>query len=625
MTDRGARRVLAGVCGVLVVAALAIDFPARAGGHFWSDGATYYSMTWSLARDLDTRYEPADVERVRREFPLGPRGVFLKRASGGLYWAPERGFPWVHRVPEDAPRLYFAKSIVYPVLAAPFVALFGTSGLLLTNAVAMGLALFLGYALARRRHGPLGALAWTAVLLLGSATAVYLVWPHPEIVNVGLITAGLWAWVTGRPLLSALLLGIATYSKPSNLLLALPLGVEPLLPGVLPSFGRGLVESLRRGAVLAATVAVGFGVNALVTGEVNYQGGDRKTFSDAFPGVTPGADFENAGFWMSTNQVGPLVEGGAAEELQEGELPPLAVSEVRQAFAANLGYFWIGRYAGAVAYHAPVVIATLLFLLVGPRDRRGGLALAALLVSWVVYVGFIPDNWYGGGGAVGNRYFPNLVPLGLLLLPRGRGRLAVPLAAAMAAVYVAPILARPFVHSQNPGLHARAAPFRVFPLELTMLNDLGFCHEGWRCKQPVGDTEGDPGGGRRADPAAYYLYFPDDGSVAGLEHREGRAGFRLRPGRRAEVVVRALEPVEGIRLRVRGGPGGDIVEARGRGFSGTLPVGPGRLAETAFETTGPGFVYHDTFLHVLVLRSRTERGDDASASFVSLELRTRPR
>ncbi len=195
----------------------------------------------------------------------------------------------------------------------------------------------------------------------------------------------------------------------------------------------------------------------------------------------------------------------------------------------------------------------------------------------------------------------------------------------MAAVFVAPILARPFAHSKNPGLHARAAPFRLFPLELTMLNDLGFCHEGWRCKQPVGDTEGDPAGGRRADPAAYYLYFPDDGTVAGLEHRDGLAGFRLRPGARAEVVVRALEPVTAVRLRVRGGPAGDIVEVRGPGFSGTLPVGPGRVAEARFDAAGPGFVYHDTFLHVLELRSRTAPGDDADASFVSLTLDVRPR
>jgi hypothetical protein len=70
---------------------------------------------------------------------------------------------------------------------------------------------------------------------------------------------------------------------------------------------------------------------------------------------------------------------------------------------------------------------------------------------------------------------------------------------------------------------------------------------------------------------------------------------------------------------------GDVVEVRGRSFAGTLPVGPGRLAEASFETAGPGFVYHDTFLHVLELRSRREPGGEAAASFVTLELEVRPR
>ena len=40
---------------------------------FWGDGATYYAMAWSLAEDLDLRYEARDVFRVRREFPWGRR------------------------------------------------------------------------------------------------------------------------------------------------------------------------------------------------------------------------------------------------------------------------------------------------------------------------------------------------------------------------------------------------------------------------------------------------------------------------------------------------------------------------------------------------------------------------
>ena len=47
-------------------------------------GASGAAMAWSLAEDGDLRYEARDVFRVRREFPSGPQGLFLKRASGGL-------------------------------------------------------------------------------------------------------------------------------------------------------------------------------------------------------------------------------------------------------------------------------------------------------------------------------------------------------------------------------------------------------------------------------------------------------------------------------------------------------------------------------------------------------------
>ena len=90
----------------LVVVAVATDLPAVSRQEFWGDGATYYAMAWSLARDLDVRYEARDLARVRREYPAGPQGLFLKRASGGLTSDAEGGFPGVRRVrPGEGRRL----------------------------------------------------------------------------------------------------------------------------------------------------------------------------------------------------------------------------------------------------------------------------------------------------------------------------------------------------------------------------------------------------------------------------------------------------------------------------------------------------------------------------------------
>jgi hypothetical protein len=589
VSDRAARVGLGVVIALLVAAAAAVHIP-----YFWSDGATYHGMAWSLAEDGDLRYEARDIYRTRREFPTGPQGIFLKRASGGWELAPQ--FPWVRRVPPDAPRIYFAKAFAYSVVVAPLVKLFGTRGLLLANAIFLGLALALGYAERRRGATPPRALAATLVLFLATVTPLYLVWPQPEVFNLGLITAGLVAWRWGRPALAAVLLGVATYSKPYNLFLALPLGVEPLLVS-RAALGRGLLESLRRGAVLAGTVLALFGLNKLVTGELNYQGGERKTFYGHFPFERDerGKDvtFGNSGQWMTTDQLGPLVEGRDEATRRTG--PARTAAEFRAARLRNLAYFWVGRFGGALPYFAPAVFAILAFLLVGPRDRAGWLALAALAVSWLFYIEMIPDNWYGGGGTVGNRYFLNLLPLTLFLLPRGREWLVAGAGLAVSAVLLYPVWLAPVAHSLRPGDHATRAAFRVFPPELTMLNDLALFTEPWRKKQPYGDTEGDAHRNWPADPKAYYLYFLDNGTK-GRQSRAGVEGFTIEPSAGAEVILRALEPVRQVTVRLHSdGPGGAVkVHVGGEGVTAELPANGG--ASVTFAP-GAGFQHYDTFLY----------------------------
>ena len=273
-------------------------------------------MSWSLARDLDLRYERGDLERVRAEYPGGPQGLFLKRASGGLTIDRAAGFPWLRRVRPDEGRLYYAKAFAYPLLAAPFVAVLGTRGLLVANALAA-----LARAVARLRESCAGgasetwpALAVAASLLLLTVAPVYLIWTTPELLGLALVTGGLAAWASGRPLLAAVLFGVAGYLKPPNLLMAAPLGLEPLLPppgalGLGPDLARRLGESLQRGLVLVAAAGSLYAANAALTGELNYQGGERKTFYQRFPLDAGGATFDDSGFWMTTNQLGPLVSG----------------------------------------------------------------------------------------------------------------------------------------------------------------------------------------------------------------------------------------------------------------------------------------------------------------------------
>lgn len=626
--DRVAYAVLGVVALALAIAVSVVRIP-----EFWSDGATYHAMAWSLAEDGDLEYEARDVYRVRREFPSGPQGIFLKRASGGWALDPAGGFPWLKHVPEDAKRVYFAKAFLYPMLAAPFVKLAGTRGLLLVNVLALGVALCAGYGEVRRRASPGRALAVTGALLLATVTPLYLVWLTPELLNLGLIAGGLWAWRSGRPVLSAVLLGAAVYSKPYNLFLALPLGVEPLLARDR-GFARGLLESARRGLVLALTTGALFLLNRAVTGEFNYQGGERKTFYGTFPEERAPdghkVTFGNSGQWMTTDSLGPLVEG-RDESLKTRRTGPLrAPGEVRASFFRNLVYFWIGRFGGAIAYFFPAVLALVLFLARGPRDRSGWLALAALGVSYVFYIRMIPDNWYGGGGTVGNRYFLNLLPLAFLFVPRGREVVVAVSGALAGLLFLAPVWLHPVRHSLRPGDHAIRGPLRLLPAELTMLNDLSVFTEPWRKKRPYGDTEGDAHKGWPADPKAYYLYFLDAGAY-GQEAVGEDLGFWLKGRDRAEVVLRALEPVRRMNVALTAGPAGDDVTLAVGGSAVRTVLGPGETRRLSIEP-GDGFAYYDSFLYVMKLNSRHAGRDPDEprrtlGSFVTIALETtkRPR
>ena len=64
--------------------------------------------------------------------------------------------------------------------------------------------------------------------------------------------------------------------------MAAPLGFEPLVAGWHDGRWRGVVsgfrESVRRGVVMGLSILALLAMNVALTGEVNYQGGERKTF-----------------------------------------------------------------------------------------------------------------------------------------------------------------------------------------------------------------------------------------------------------------------------------------------------------------------------------------------------------
>jgi hypothetical protein len=323
------------------------------------------------------------------------------------------------------------------------------------------------------------------------------------------------------------------------------------------------------------------------------------------------------------------VEGRDDVPASQGSEPPRSAEELRVSLLWGQAYFWIGRFAGVVPYYLPFAVAIALFLFVGPRDQAGVLALLTLVVSQLAYIWIAPDNWYGGSGAIGNRYFLSLVPLAFFLVPRGRERIVALSGLASLALFTGPLLLAPMHHSLDPGDHATRLPYRLFPAELTMLNDLAIFAEPWRKKVAFGDPWGDPRRPGSGDPAAYFLYFSDNGTF-GREAVEGQSGFWLRGGSPAEVLLRSLEPVRRMTFLATGGPAGDEVTIEVGGRRAAMSLRPGETRNVVFEPP-PGFPYKDMFVHVLRLRSTRGgplgQGDERVVGAfmrVSLEVERRP-
>ncbi len=527
---------LCALVGALLLGfAVSVDFPKTAFG-FQSDEATYYSLGHSLADDGDFAFQRRDLVRVWEEFPTGPEGIFLKKGKRVRVHT-TASFPfleWVKEPDLDTTRLYYGKSFLYPLVAAPLVAILGTNGFLVLHAFLLIGALSAAYAFLRARSAPLPAALYALAFFVASAAPVYFVWLTPELFNLSLMMYGLFFWaykeVAPPPVdpaalgrwrrflrhpssdyAAAVLIGLATFSKPLNLTAMLPLA---LLYATRKQWRRGALV----GGSFALTVATLFLLNVAITGELNYQGGDRNTFygGTGFPFQHEGATFDTTGMSRSTDTV------------------PVEVLFNRTALTTilphNIVYFVFGRHTGLIPYFFPGVLSAVLFLFArGRRLSFQWCVLAGLLGSSLLLITYMPFTYSGGGGPVGNRYFMGYYAFFLFLTPP----LATPWSGVAAAIvgglFTARLVFNPFYVSFHPAEHAKSGPFRVLPVELSLLNDLPVNVHASRIKQPLG---GDP---------AVLAYFLDDNAY----NREGE-WFWVRGRSRAELILRALvRPREG--------------------------------------------------------------------------------
>lgn len=497
---------------VLTVAALSMNVGRTTYG-VKGDEATYVAMALSIAHDGDLAYTREDLTRFFRVYGRGPDGIFLKPGQGAA---------------AANNRLYFAKSYIYPLAAAPFARIADLNGLLAFNVLLLAGVFVCLYAFASARLPPVAAALTSTAFLGASVVPFYAVFLAPETFNLALVCGAYFLWLykevaatpEGLPALlrgrradlaAAALLGLVVFSKPSNLPLVAPLVA-------LAWWRRRFLDGLLIGAACCCVVAACFGANAWITGEWNYQGGlARKTFYGRFPFEQPAYDFDSLGRSVVTN-----------------ELPVQLTRDSVAQLGRNLGYFLTGRHFGLGPYFFPgLVIAG--WMIARRRTLSAWQAVIAgmLVLSALGLLFLLPNTWSGGGGPLGNRYFLSFYPAFFFLLPAGRSVVPGLLAWGGGVLFVSQVLAGPFVAAKNPWLIPEQGPLRMLPVELTMVNDL-----------PVRLHAGRSLVAYNTNPRLL-LYYLDDNAG-----RPEDPGIWVLGGRRADVVVRTGEPLTALTVHL---------------------------------------------------------------------------
>ena len=531
------------------------------------DEATYVAMALSVAYDGDLAYEARDVERFYQIYHDGPQGIFLKQGGGD------------HRSDE---RLYYGKAYIYSVLAAPFVRLAGLNGLLAFQVVLLSGAVLLSYLFLAARSPRRVSLTYALGFFAVSVVPVHAVYLSSETFHVAGVTCAYFLWfykevsppdadgaaarLRGRwtDIAAAVILGIVTFSKPLNVLL--------IAPPVLAAWGRRRFRAgLAMGTVFALTVAAGFGVNALVTGEVNYQGGDRKVFYGTFPFENEGATFGDLGVGVTTNEV--IVE------------EPLDPAGFLGLLGTNLWYFVAGRHFGFLPFFFPGIVAGWLFLREpANRSLRGWLVLGTVAATAVGTIVYMPYTWSGGGGPSGNRYFLSIYPALLFLTPRIASFGPVAVAWIGGGLFTAHVVMNPFVSAKQPYLGVEGGLLRALPVELTMVNDLPINRDVPRARVEYGDP-------------AVLLFYLDRNA-----YRPEPPGIWIAAERRADIIVRSGPPIAEATVRLLSRVA-NAVEVNLGGATRHVELAPGIPREVTLRPEG---VYSRRgWAYLLSVRSET--------------------
>lgn len=448
------RSPIPALAGIAVVLCTTLFLLRAPGGGLRGDEGTFVAMAASLARDLDLSFNAADRTWAEHH-EGGSVALILERTGKGIA---------------------FSKPVLYPLLAAPFVGLFGEWGAALLNL----LLLLLAAALARAflvRLGERQAARDTLLTFFAAGIVVpYVAWRMTETLQVALAAAGLVLALSGRAsapapgaeaassdwaqrllarpwadLLGGALLGLLISLREPNALVA---GVPPLAA----LLGRDLRRAARVAAAIVVTYAAALALTWALTGAVNPYKAPRATFN------------AETGYPVGVHSAAARARFDQPEELATSSLVLAPLFDGGRTAYATL-YFFVGRHTGLAIF----LPAALLFAALALRrpTTTGLAALAGFAALALFYLVWLPANFFGGETFVGNRYILAAYPCLLVALPRLPSRrqlLAIWLLAGGVGISALVSQLRFGAIDPTSQAHTHAGLFRLLPYESTASN-----------------------------------------------------------------------------------------------------------------------------------------------------------
>lgn len=469
---------------------------------FFSDESSYFSITQSLAYDFDIKYKREDIKRIKEYFPGGPTGIYLKKKKGT----------------DDY--ITYAKPFMYPLFAAPFFRLFGTSGMLLFNGLMILLSILMGYLLLKQYYPPNQSLSFTLIFIFSSVTWIYIWWMTSDLFNFFTLFTALffffypfknkknkhWFYI------SSVFFTAFVLSKPTNLA---PVGIIFLILLYRKEWKKFILLSLICIVLTSGLVLFYY----QQTGELSpklYYGGDRTAFFTQYPFDKPEYKFVSH-----------------AKTSMDDYVERMYITP--EVGALNLFYYFFGRFTGMFIYFFPAVFLLIVFFF-RKKIPEDWFVLAAISSSILIAtILFAADSYFGGSGSVGNRYFLNIFPFFFFLGFRNRSfkYSVIPLFAA--AILLAPTFMDGLFHSYRPRKAGIAFPVNCFPVEKTQFMHL--------------PTNENPRARNLNVGGKYRIYFINDNF-----HPLENECFWTKPGKEAELLLLAPRKVKKFEIMLQNSP-----------------------------------------------------------------------